>query len=59
MTKTETTAQRVFMMFDDNHPNFYVGRITRSEGEMKPELWGLEIGSILATGPNTGFQRSE
>jgi hypothetical protein len=50
---------RTFLMFDDTSHNFYVGRITRSQDQIKPELWNLEIGQCLTTSPTTGFQRSE
>ena len=38
---------RTFLLTDDNHPNYFVGRITRKQSEIKPELWELEIGDYL------------
>ena len=49
---------RTFEMIDDNSENFVVGRITRAENEIKPELWNLGIGCILDTGNGRGFMRS-
>ena len=46
--------QKVFLLIDDNYPNFYVGRFSRKDSEIKPELQALKIVDILNTTPFPG-----
>ena len=52
------TETRTFLMIDDDNENYFVGRVTRSKNEIKPELWNLGIGCFLDTGNGRGFMRS-
>ncbi len=49
--------RKTFLLFDDDHPNFYVGSMTRTDEQIKPALRNLKIGDILATTKTRGFQR--
>lgn len=48
---------RVFLLIDDAHPNYYVGRIIRKPGEMRPEIWDLPVGQVRMTDETRGFER--
>ena len=49
---------RTFLICDDNSENFFIGRFTRTENEVKPELWNLPIGDFLpGEGPGISFTR--
>jgi hypothetical protein len=39
MPKTKT-----YLLCDDNNPDLYVGRITRTRAEVTPEIWALKVG---------------
>ena len=49
---------RTFFIIDDNSSNFYVGRFTRTQDEVKPELWALEPGEYLAIDTSRAYTRS-
>ena len=57
--------KRTFLICDDSHPDLYIGRMTRTKDECKPELWNLEIGGILTddqselTDPNSLYMMRE
>jgi len=38
--------KKVFLMCDDDHPNYFVGRFERSDSQLIPELQKLEVGEI-------------
>ena len=37
---------KVFLICDDNHPDYYVGRIERKDSELIAEIQKLKIGDI-------------
>lgn len=47
-------VMKTFLLIDDNHPDFYVGRFSRENYEIKPELQKLKIGDILNITPFPG-----
>ena len=50
--------KRTFLICDDNSENFFVSRFTRTEDQVKPELWALEIGNFLpGSEPNMSVTR--
>ena len=49
--------KRTFLMFNDEHPDFYTGRIIRTEGEVKPEIWTLRVGDTMVITAGTGITR--
>lgn len=49
---------RTFLICDDEHEDFIVGRITRTQDEVIPELWDLPIGDFYqCEQPNRSFTR--
>lgn len=48
---------KTFLLTDDKHPNFYVGRITRRDDEIVPALRELEVGDSIKTSERRGIQR--
>jgi hypothetical protein len=38
--------KRTFLICDDDSENFFVGRFTRQQDEVRPELWRLEVGQF-------------
>ena len=59
------SEKRTYLICDDSHPDLYVGRVSRTQEECKPELWDLEIGGILTdplselTDPNSTYLMRE
>lgn len=37
---------KIFLICDDNHPDYYVGRIERKDSELIAEIQKLKIGDI-------------
>jgi hypothetical protein len=48
---------RTFVFCDDNSDNYFNGRFTRSQNELKPEYWALKIGDYIATTDSRGIMR--
>ena len=38
---------RTFLICDDKSENYFVGRFSRTEDQVKPRLWQLEPGDYL------------
>ena len=59
MENSNPGVLKTFLLIDDNHPDFYVGRFRRYDFEIKPALRSLKIGDILNTSPfpGRGIQR--
>lgn len=57
----QMTETRTFLMCDDDSPDFFVGRITRTQKEIIPELWNLPIGNYLNSTkrPNRSWLREK
>lgn len=56
--RPEGTETRTFEIIDDARENFIVGRFTRSQNEVKPEVWNLNIGQYLNIGGGRAYLRS-
>ena len=51
---------RVFQICEDRSENYFVGRMTRRQDEVKPELWNLPVGGFLVgLDPYIGFMREK
>tara|TARA_R110000824_G_scaffold134229_1_gene297169 strand:- start:357 stop:512 length:156 start_codon:yes stop_codon:yes gene_type:complete len=50
---------RTYLLFDDNHENFYTGRITRNDDELIEEVRALEIGDEYMFTETTGLIREK
>ena len=47
--------KKVFLMCDDNHPNYFVGRFERSDDQLIPEMRELKVGEVYQ--PNSNHAR--
>ena len=43
----ENLEFRTFLITDDKAESYFVGRITRPQDQVKPEVWRLNIGDCL------------
>ncbi len=43
--------KKVFLICDDNHPNYCVGRFERSDSQLIPEMRDLKIGQVYQANP--------
>ena len=49
---------RIFLICDDKSENYFVGRFSRSEDQVKSRVWRLGIGDYLQGGQeNMGIMR--
>ena len=44
---------KVFLICDDNHPNYFVGRIKRSNDQLIPEMQKLKVGDVYQSSPDS------
>ncbi len=51
------SKRKTFLLIDDNHENFFVGKFTRTDSEIMPSLRALDIGEVMNTGNGRGIQR--
>ena len=49
--------KKLFYICDDESENYYVGRIYRSDNEIKDELKNLKVGEILEISETRHFLR--
>jgi len=50
MSDTEE-QKKVFLMCDDSHPDYCVGRFERSDSQLIPEMRKLKIGQVYQANP--------
>lgn len=50
---------KTFLLLDDDSPDIYVGRFSRTDEQIIPALQKLEIGDWINTGPGRSIQREE
>tara|TARA_Y100001937_G_C7065464_1_gene305821 strand:- start:96 stop:266 length:171 start_codon:yes stop_codon:yes gene_type:complete len=55
----QDTLKKMFYLCDDEHENYYVARIYRSDDEIKSELRNLKVGEILEISKTKHFIRWE
>ena len=44
---------KIFLLCDDNHPDYFVGRIERKDSELIPEMQNLKVGDTYQKTPNS------
>jgi hypothetical protein len=44
---------KIFLICDDNHPDYYVGRIERKNSELIPEMQKLKVGDTYQKNLNS------
>lgn len=49
--------KKTFLICDDKSDNYFVGRFTRTDSQLKPELQRLEIGEELEISETRRFIR--
>ena len=49
--------EKTFLLFDDNSPNYFIGRRTASQ--LKPEFQNMKIGEIRMLSETIGIEREK
>ena len=44
--------KKVFLMCDDDHPDYFVGRFERSDDQLIPEMRKLNVGEVYQSSLN-------
>ena len=58
ISKVESNEQKkTFLICDDTSDDYFVGRLTRTDSQIKPELQRLEIGEELEISETRRFIR--
>jgi len=43
--------KKVFLICDDNNPDYFVGRFERSDGQIIPQMRELKVGQVYQANP--------
>jgi len=45
--------KKIFLICDDNHPDYFVGRFERSDSQLIPQMRELKVGQVYQSKSNS------
>ena len=51
MNSDTPEQKKVFLICDDNHPDYCVGRFERTDSQLIPEMRELKVGQVYQANP--------